>query len=219
MPSRNSIKHFAEDQMWHVYNRGVDKRNIFLDDQDYIVFLSFLKTALAPPREVESHPSKEDESKEQPPARLNLHSQVKLVSYCLMPNHFHLQLYQISADGISQLMRSIMTGYVLYFNNKYDRQGVLFQGVYKGAHVYSDEYWEHISRYVHLNPLGIGEDHKLYPYSSYRYFRDSPNTPEWVFPALALESFADFSEYEKFCDDYIEYRSDIKEFNHFIADT
>ncbi len=216
MPSRNSVKEFAPDQMWHVYNRGVDGRNIFTAKRDYSVFLSFLKICLT-----EEQP--DNETIKNLPIdfdiirlrRLNVYKKVELVSYCLMPNHFHLQLYQYSEDGVTMLMRSIMTGYVMYFNRLNDRSGHLFQGIYKASHVNSDSYWDHISRYIHLNPLDIKQDYKTYEYSSYKYFtRLQP--PTWLQPGHILGDFKK-GEYEKFVADYKSYGRELKELQKLLA--
>ncbi len=210
MPSKNSIKSFAEDQMWHIYNRGTDKRLIFTEDKDFAVFLSYIKCCLredpddADKLETISHLGYSRYR------RLDLSKEVKLVSYCLMPNHFHLQLFQYSPDGISKLMRSIMTGYVAYFNHKEKRTGHLFQGVYKGSLVSTQDYWDHLSRYIHLNPTDINKPYKNYDFSSYKYYTKKYDTPEWLAPEFVLDSFKR-REYEQFVEDYIDYKKVIKD--------
>ncbi len=144
VPAKNTIRTFIENGYYHVYNRGVEKREIFIDDRDYRMFLYFLKYYLEPP-----HP--DDISQR----RRSLFNQVQLLAFCLMPNHFHLLVKQQSADSITKLLRAISTSYVGYFNRRYKRIGGLFQGKYKAALVESDEYLLHLSRYIHLNPQGL----------------------------------------------------------------
>lgn len=217
MPAKNTLKSFAPEQMWHVYNRGVDGRNIFLVDRDYLVFLSFMKVCLT-----EERPS--EETLKLIPfdvirlRRLNLYKEVELVSYCLMPNHFHLQLYQYTADGISKLMRSVMTGYVMYFNRKQQRSGRLFQGTYKASLINSEPYWQHISRYIHLNPLDIHQDYKIYKYSSYKYFTRL-SSPGWLQPGHVTGSFSSKREYENFLADYKDHKRKLEEIKQLLANS
>src|SRR3990167_5250179 len=123
MPSRNTVKEFAPDHYYHIYNRGVEKRQIFLDDQDYTVFIGLIKKYLTGQNNNKNNRHKFE----------NLSGQVELLAYCLSPNHFHLLLYQTDKDAISKLMRRLSTGYVMYFNNRYTRVGGLFQGIYKAS--------------------------------------------------------------------------------------
>lgn len=215
MPSKNTVKEFDADQMWHVYNRGVEKRMIFMDDLDYRVFLSYLKIALGP--EIPKEAVNLDLAQVFNLRRAHLHSEVELVAYCLMPNHFHLLLYQYSPDGISKLMRSISTGYVMYFNKRYKREGRLFQGTYKASHINSDKYWLHATRYLHLNPLDVKEDYRAYPYSSYKYFAGR-QAPKWLHPEWATKSFVGTEEYRTFVADYQAYKHELDSLKKQLAD-
>lgn len=217
MPSKNSVKAYAPDQMWHAYNRGVDGRDIFMDERDYAVFLSFFKLCLTPERpETETLNALPLELDVIRLRRLNLYKEVELVSYCLMKNHFHLQLFQYTEDGISRLMRSVMTGYVMYFNNRHKRKGHLFQGVYRAGLIDSDAYWQHISRYIHLNPLDIHKDYKTYKYSSYKYYTHPP-APTWLQPGHILGGFKP-GEYADFMADYTDYKSKLDDLKRILVD-
>lgn len=222
MPSRNTVKSFEPEAMYHVYNRGVDKRVIFVDERDYIVFLSFLKYALLSDDELKKYEVVDNgiisEAIRFNLRREGLHGVVELVSYCLMPNHFHLLLYQYEIDGITRLLRSVATGYVLYFNKRHKRTGTLFQGRYKASQISSQGYWDHISRYIHLNPLDLGEDYKTYKYSSYGNYIGSSNA-EWLKPGLVMDSFKSFDDYAHFVKEYIPYRKDLKDIQEFLANS
>lgn len=195
MPAKNSIKQFVEGGYYHLYNRGVEKRDIFLDEQDHSVFLHYLKKYLNPlsAEGSDPHPLSKD---------------ISLLSFCLMPNHFHLFVKQNSINGITKFVRAICTNYVMYFNKKYERVGTLFQGKYKAVLVDSDTYSLHLSRYIHLNPYP-GSDPKLYPYSSYKYYlgqkrADWINTEEVLsfFKTARKTHLKDYLSYESFVDDY-----------------
>lgn len=157
MPSRNIVRRFTENGIYHVYNRGVEKRNIFLDEQDYAVFLHLLKYYLSPTDPKNVHPLMKFQNFSiiRPRPLANIEKEVNLIEYCLMPNHFHLVLQQISMDGITKLMRRIATTYAIYFNKRYKRVGYLFQGPYKAILVNNDSYLLHLSRYIHLNPVEL----------------------------------------------------------------
>lgn len=160
MPSKNSRKTYVPNGFYHIYNRGVEKRNIFEDKQDYSVFLSYLKVYLTP-KDIDKLQNKLSDpkvpwlEKDKVIKQLRLNNffdEIKLLAYCLMPNHFHLLLNQKSADGIDRLMNSLNTRYVGYFNKKYKRIGPLYQGVYKAVLVKTDEQLTHLSAYIHRNP-------------------------------------------------------------------
>jgi|SRR3989344_1022500 len=205
MPSRNSLKEFAPQEYYHVYNRGVEKRIIFIDDNDYAVFLGLLKKYLSG----ENHNTGNRHIFE------NLSGQVDLLAYCLMPNHFHLLLYQITEDGVTKLMRRVITGYVMYFNNRYQRVGSLFQGRYKASRINADTYLHHISRYIHLNP----DDYRQWPYSSLPYYLKEKKAA-WVQPKQIMELFNnDASSYKEFMQDYEESKKELDILKWQLADS
>lgn len=154
MPQKNTVKTFTENGIYHAYNRGVEKRDIFIDEQDYAVFLHLLKYYLSPLEVKNVHPLLEFQnfSIVRPHPLANIEKEVELIAFCLMPNHFHLLLKQISIDGMTKLLRRILTTYSMYFNKRYKRVGHLFQGPYKAVLVQNDSYLLHLSRYIHLNP-------------------------------------------------------------------
>lgn len=191
MPRKHSLKIYVENAHYHIYNRGVDKRQIFGDTQDYKVFLHLLKYYLSPSIQGLSHPSSEGScySVKRPRPLTNLSNKVNLLAYCLMPNHFHLLIKQISKDGMQKLMLKLSTTYSMYFNKRYGRVGHLFQGNYKAILVKTDNYLMHLSRYIHLNPTSLtGVAPVNYPYSSYSYYLGKKKA-DWVKPKFILKYF------------------------------
>lgn len=191
MPHRNTIRHFTENGIYHIYNRGVEKRDIFLDEQDYAVFLHLLKYYLSPIDPDEVHPLLEFQnfSVVRPRPLANIEKEIELIAFCLMPNHFHLLVKQLTIDGITKLLRRIATTYSMYFNKRYERVGYLFQGKYKAILVETDSYLLHLSRYIHLNPLELTRtDLVNYPYSSYKYFLGLAHAV-WIKPNTILSYF------------------------------
>jgi len=186
MPTRNVIKEYVEDGYYHVYNRGVEKREIFLDEQDYEFFLGLLKRHLTRKKEVNSR-GVEYES---------FGGRLELQAFCLMPNHFHLLFYINNDDkAITELMRRVSGTYTTYFNRKYDRVGRLFQGVYKASKVDNDPYLLHITRYIHRNP----KDYYNWPYSSLSYYIQGWKA-DWVTPDRVYKLY-DWGTYESFLND------------------
>lgn len=174
MPRKNSLKIYVEGGYYHLYNRGVEKRIIFLEDKDYKVFLHFLKKYLSPPEPngiLLTATELTGFTPVRPRVVQSLYGSVSLLAYCLMPNHFHFLVKQTVRDGITKLVNRIATNYGMYFNKKYERVGPLFQGVYKAVLIDNNEQLLHLSRYIHLNPLegGVGGLERLvdYNYSSY----------------------------------------------------
>ena len=191
MPHKHAVKVYVENGHYHAYNRGVEKRKIFMDDQDYRVFLHLLKYYLSPLSDNAQHPLKDLPNYPliRPRPLANLAGEVDLLAYCLMPNHFHLLLRQISSDGMPKLMRRLLTTYSMYFNKRNKRVGHLFQSSYKAALVKEDPYLLHLSRYIHLNPVELtGIIPVRYPYSSYPYYLGKKKA-EWVKPDFILNFF------------------------------
>lgn len=161
MPATNSLKEYSSNSYYHIYNRGVEKRLIFQDDQDYTVFLSYLRTYLIPKdtdllNQQLSDPSLNSKEKRKILNLLNLNNfseEIILLAYCLMPNHFHFLLKQKNPNDMDRFMNSLATRYTMYFNKKYKRVGTLYQGVYKAVIVYTDKQLLNVTHYIHKNPV------------------------------------------------------------------
>lgn len=190
MPVRNVIKLDTEESFYHVYARGINKQVIYVEPKDYNFFLSLFGRYLSmrqqhSPFQVYSH----------------LRGRIELLCYCVMPNHFHLLVYQQDKGAMALLMRSVMTSYSRYYNHKYGRRGALFETTYKASRIDQDQYLLHISRYIHLNP----RYYKRYPYSSFSYYMHGGN-PEWLQPARVQELYSSPAKYQEFVEDYVDYK-------------
>lgn len=161
MPNKHSLKVYSSNTYYHIYNRGVEKRLIFQDAQDYAVYLSYLKTYLLPKDKEKlslalTNPSINYKERGEILKELrlnNFYGEISLIAYCLMPNHFHLLVKQNTANSIDKFMNSLGVRYTMFFNKKYKRIGPLYQDVYKAVVVETDEQLAHLTRYIHLNPL------------------------------------------------------------------
>lgn len=161
MPAKNSIKQYLENGFYHIYNRGVEKRKIFLDEQDYRVFLSYFKDYLLPKDEKflydklnDINTSYKEKDKILKLLRLNnFFDEISLLCYCLMSNHFHFLIRQNDLQSIDYFMNSLGTRYTMYFNRKYKRVGPLYQERYKAVMVTNDEQLLYLSAYIHRQSL------------------------------------------------------------------
>lgn len=191
MPSRNVVKIYVADGYYHIYNRGVEKRIIFEDNQDFKVFLKYLKEYLSPPPKPDelttSFTLKGSTFKGMPKQPKNYFGKIELTAYCLMPNHFHLLVKQKENGLMKNFMQSLLTRYSMYFNKRYNRVGPLFQGIYKAVLVNEEPYLLHLSRYIHLNPLEYMPD-LTKAYSSYGDYLGQRRT-SWLNPSAILSYF------------------------------
>ncbi|MHB8860727.1 MAG: transposase [Minisyncoccota bacterium] len=213
-------KEFATGEFFHIYNRGVDKRIIFVDNEDMQRFFqSMIEFNTISPvgslyqnsfrRLSGSTPKSED--------RL-----VTIIAYCLNPNHFHVVLEQLVDGGISEFMKRLSGGYTCYFNNKNERAGSLFQGKFKAVHIDSNEYLLHVSAYTNLNDrvhqLSGSTPKLVESLSSWREYTDK------MFPGICqkdiiLGQFKDVGEYRDFAlsslESITQRKEELKDFDRF----
>ncbi len=142
---------FVVGEYYHIYNRGADKRTVFTSSKDYERFLAYLSLMNDQERTRLTYDLKINEVRPRKPAK----PLVAIGAYCLMPNHFHLYLTPMVNDGVSKFMQRVQTGYTMYFNRKYGRTGVLFQGAFKAEYVGHDAYAKYLFSYIHLNPAKL----------------------------------------------------------------
>ncbi|MGI5825791.1 MAG: transposase [Patescibacteria group bacterium] len=168
MPAKNTLKIYADNGYYHLYNRGVERRNIFLCSEDYLTLLHLIKTCLT------GNPISPNTSK-------SLQGRLELLAFCLMPNHFHLLIKQNDKEAMTEFMRKVFTSYSMYFNKKYKRAGTLFESRYKASLIDRPDYLLHLSRYIHHNPANLlrrGQKLEDYPYSSLPNYLGHTNT-DW----------------------------------------
>jgi putative transposase len=201
MPGR--IIPFINNEIYHVFNRGSDKRNVFLQPRDYSRFTKtfYYYQFIGPkPKFSTLNKKKLDDLNPDPNSKL-----VEIYSYCLMPNHFHFLVKQLKTNGISIFMSQLLNSYTKYFNTKRKRIGPLFQGAFKSTSIQTDEQLIHLSRYIHLNPAvsGIVNNPKDYVWSSYKEYLHRSNG--FCSTDLILNLFPSRKEYCKFTEEQIEY--------------
>lgn len=221
MPRR--ITPLINEGVYHVFNRGINKQTIYLEESDKRRFLDLLqyyqpskvglcfsdfKKASEEKREISIN--KQNNSK----------SLVDILSYCLMPNHFHLVLKQTVDNGISEFMRKIQIGYTKYFNKKYEKDGPILRGQFKSVNIENEDLLQHIVRYIHLNPYSSNivdskSDLFIYPWSSLSEYIDSSSKPISK-PQLILKSFKSVDSYRKFILNQADYQKNLNILKHLI---
>jgi len=177
---------FANGYYYHIYNRGVDKRIIFQDKGDYFRFLYYLRSLRGSASSKEAEPL------------------ISLIAYTLLPNHFHLLIKQLKENGIVKFMHDFSTSYTMFFNAKYKRSGVLFQGKYKAVEVESDEQLLYLSAYIN----GNAEIHRLakaesWPWSSCLDYLGKRNGTLCKEEEV-LNGFGSLVDYRNYLDEVIE---------------
>ena len=219
MPSINQLKEYKENAYYHIYNRGVGKMAIFHKEQDYQVFLHYLRIIFSPldvllqelnllQRQYKesgngSHFSRQLERMGRAvrqAERLKLWENVDLLSYSLMPNHFHLLVYQRVKNGIEMVMRRLGSGYSGYYTHKYGWAGPVMQGRYNASCLFWEPELQALAaaRYIERNFLDLADyaprnnnysgnrSHlrRYYPFSSLKYYNkeieNGKSSPIWL---------------------------------------
>jgi len=217
---------FSIGEFYHIYNRGTDKREIFLNPKDYDRFMSLLYLC---------NGQKSVNIREQFPKGASFgelrgfeHSEtlVDIGVYCLMPNHFHLLILEKKEGGITKFMKKLATAYSMYFNKKNQRSGKLFEGHFKAEHVDEDEYLKYLFAYIHLNPVklfdpllkekGITDTEKAknflenYNYSSYKDYTGKERNENIILNKQAFpEYFYNFREFNDFINEWLDFPKEL----------
>lgn len=202
---------FIEDEVYHVYNRGVEKRDVFSDDTDYFRFIHdlFEFNDENPTRNMAyyfNRQTMEVEPQYLKPERNRRKMLVEILAFVLMPNHFHILIRQKKEGGIVKFMKKMGTGYTMYFNKKYERAGCLFQGRFKAVLIKDEAHFIHLPFYIHTNPLTLNKIYRgstsidfleNYRWSSYMDYIGKKNFPSVTSRDFLLNFFGGEKEYKK----------------------
>jgi len=210
---------FENGEFYHIYNRGVDKRNIFDEIDDIDRFIQSMEefNVIEPIGSIYENSFIKKELGSKASKFGNSGKLVNFVCYCLNPNHYHFVLEQVVDKGIEKFMHRLGTGYTRYFNDKYDRTGSLFQGRFKSVHIKANAQLLHTSVYVNLNdrvhPLG-GSTSKWVRSSWEEYVgyvgenggdNSNGNTKDgFCKKNMTLGQFKNVEEYKKFAEESLE---------------
>ena len=217
---------FVVGEYYHIYNRGVDKRITFLDEYDIQRFYNSINefNVLDPIGSIyeNSFIKKRENRTSKPEMTKKL---VNLIAHCANPNHFHLLLRQEAEKGIEKFMQRVGTGYTKYFNNKYKRSGVLFQGKFKSVHIDSNEYLLHVSAYINLNDrvhqLGSRTSKLVRSRSSWGEYTNKGGKGICE-KNIILDQFRDIKEYKEFAfsslGSIIKRKEELKDIGEFLLE-
>lgn len=204
-------------EVYHVYTRGVEQRNIFLDELDRKRFVSLLTHCLPQGPSRSYSLSVRSRSK----ARLTAEGTgiVDLYCYCLMTNHIHLLIRENVDGGTALYMRRLLTSYASYFNRKRRRSGSLFLHPFKAVLVDGDDQLLHVSRYIHLNPYTahLTDNIFSYPWSSLRAFIDPKPSQQLCHTSLLTEMIGP-GRYRAFVADHADFARSLAGIQHLLFD-
>lgn len=213
MPSRATP--LINGQIYHVYNRGTEKRRIFETGRD---FSRFMQTTnyyqLEGPKPKFSNSWGPKISELDPNKKI-----VDIIALCLIPNHFHLLLKQLRDGGITEFVSKISNSYTKYFNIKHKRIGLLFQGEFKSVLIETDEQLLHLSRYIHLNPVSsfLAKKPEDWEWSSYREYLNLVSSSFFA-KEIVLNQFKSIDKYKRFVNDQISYAQELERIKHQIIE-
>lgn len=217
---------FQNDSLYHVFNRGIERRPVFQNTREFqralelinfynhkdipLRYSQFLQLSL----EIRENVFKKLSEGE----RL-----IDILAFCLMPNHFHFLFRQKIDNGISTFISNFTNSYTKYFNTKYERIGPLFEGVFKAVFVETDDQLIHLSRYIHLNPVvsSIIKDDQLldYRWSSYPdYISLSKDNTLNLDKGTILSFFKTSRQYEEFTLNQVDYGKQLEKIKHLTID-
>ena len=164
---------------FHIYNRGVNRQQIFFYDDNYMFFLSRMSV-------------------------YHTDSGIDILAYCLMPNHFHLLLRQNEPGAVSQFLGRVCKSYAQAINKRLNRTGHLFEGKYKSKVIDDTIYLHHLSRYIHRNPVRakLAIDPLGWKYSSYSFYITQKSMDVPVNSQPVLQQFKDSRDYRDFVESY-----------------
>ncbi len=190
---------FVVGEYYHVYNRGTDKRSIFIDQDDLNRFWESINDF----NQVEPIGSMFEYSfiKKNKSEDKNKKPLIEFVSFCLNPNHFHFLITPMVESGVEKFMQRLGNGYTKYFNNRHKRSGVLFQGKFKSKHIDSNEYLMHLSAYINANNQ-LGHPMSKLSRSSLPEY-ENLNVKGICNKSIILEQFGSIKEYLEFVDDSV----------------
>lgn len=144
-------------EIYHIINRGIDSKNIFLNERDYFRFIHDIyefndkDAATDASYYFEKFLDPAGQKIERRPRKLL----VEILSFCLMPNHYHLLLRSFINGGVVKFLSKLNSGYAKYFNIKYKRAGPLYQSRFKSIPITNESHFIHIPYYIHCNPLDL----------------------------------------------------------------
>jgi len=214
----------VNEQIYHVFNRGIDRRPTFISTKEYtraITVIDYYRFSM-PPTRLSYFLKLSKERRQEIYDLMSTHEKlVDILAYCLMPNHFHFMLRQLADNGISKFLSNFQNSYTRYFNTIHERTGSLFLDQFKGVLIETDEQLVHVSRYIHLNPLTSYvvrsiKNLLIYPWSSLNEYVE--NNPQLCELETVLQFFKKPNEYLSFVKDQMNYQRELHKIQHLVLE-
>lgn len=214
-------------EVYHVMNRGIAGRPIFLRAKDYQRFLAIMRyyNFVKPLVKYSMAINFSRNDRDQLFSKINQSAElwVEVIAYCLMPNHFHLLLKQKRDGGVSKYIGQISNSHTRYINTLKNRVGPLLQGKFKAIRVETDEQLLQVSRYIHLNPYTgyvVKNLNQLasYPYSSLKCYLDKKVEDDICDPKIVLDLFSGRKAYQKFIYNQANYQRELGKIKHLLLE-
>lgn len=212
---------FANNEIYHVLNRGIERRPTFTSKREHeraVLTLDFYRFQNSPLRLSKALLLKSEE-RERFFIELRKKGKrlVDIIAYCFMPNHFHFLIKQKAEEGTSTFLSNFTNSYTRYFNTRRKRTGPLFEGTFKAVWIETDEQLIHVSRYIHLNPVAsfVIKDTNLdvYPWSSWPEFLGT-RKERLCSKEVVLDHFPSKEKYRQFVHDQIDYAKRLERIKH-----
>ncbi len=192
-------------EIYHIYNRGNFKNNIFINREDYQFFLLRLRQNLFP----ETYEKNRYYRIQPLPS-----GSFTLLAYCLMPNHFHLLIKQNNEIPPSKLILKLCTSYSKYSNKKYKHVGHVFQDRFRQIIVDDNDYLTWLAAYIHLNPkvAGLIKNSAEYIWSSYpAYLNSQSDLCDTALIGNQFKNIQDFKEFTESSYEIIKSKKDMED--------
>jgi len=141
----------------------------------------------------------------------------KIISFCIMPDHYHLLIKVSHADKFSKYLNNVEDSYSRFFNLKNNRKGPLWQSPVKSVYIESNEHLLHVSRYIHLNPTTkyLVNKPEKWIFSSYKYFISNEKYLKEYIREISIDSCSD---YKRFVENNIDYQRQLKHIKKLMID-
>lgn len=209
---------FVEKEIYHIFNKSISNYGIFRDFNNsqrflnvveyynnHLITKSFSQFIIRKKFDYQNIIYPKD------------FTYIKIISYCIMPDHYHFLLKILTGNTLSKLISTIENSFTRYFNIKFDRKGPLWQNSFKSVEIRSNEQLLHVSRYIHLNPTtsNLVDKPEDWKFSSYRDFI----TDERVLKKFVKEiSIDDMKSYKQFVENNIKYQRELKHIKKLILE-
>jgi putative transposase len=212
MPLRKTI--LATGETYHIFNRSLRGINIFSKDSEAKLFLMTARYYLQKSPAVRFSYYRKQKDK----YKLDLKKKcVRIVAYCVMPNHFHFILTQLEDNGIKDFIRKLTGSYSHYINKRNKQKGTLFESRFNSVRVETEEQLIHLSRYIHLNPVSayLVEKPEEYKHSSYNIYLEKLKS-NMVEPGIIMSNFRSKDKYEEFVLDRKDYQRSLADLKNLV---